>query len=70
MICGTYLHGIFHNFEFRRSFTDVLRENKGLEKLGMGNDDFKDSKRVNYNQLGDLFADNVDMDFINNLLKN
>ncbi len=69
-VCGTYLHGIFHNFEFRRSFTDVLRENKGLEKLGMGNDDFKDSKRVNYNQLGDLFADNVDMDFINNLLKN
>ncbi|MGN1321658.1 MAG: cobyric acid synthase CobQ [Methanosphaera sp.] len=68
-ICGTYFHGIFHNFEFRRNFTDQLRINKGLEPLGItSKDEFKESKRVNYNQLGDLFANNVDMSFIYNLL--
>ncbi len=67
-ICGTYFHGIFHNFEFRRNFTDQLRINKGLEPLGLTNDDFKEAKRVNYDQLGDLFANNVDMSFIDDLL--
>lgn len=68
-ICGTYFHGIFHNFEFRRNFTDYLRINKGLEPLGLTNDDFKESKRVNYDQLGDLFANNVDMNFFKKLLE-
>jgi len=68
-ICGTYFHGIFHNFEFRRNFTDQLRINKGLEPLGLTEDTFKNSKRVNYDQLGDLFMNNVDMDFFKKLLK-
>lgn len=67
-ICGTYFHGIFHNFEFRRNFTNQLRINKGLKPLKLGNDEFKDSQRVNYNQLGDLFANNVDMSFLSKLL--
>ncbi len=67
-ICGTYFHGIFHNYEFRRNFTDQLRINKSLEPLGLTKDTFKESKRVNYNQLGDLFADNVDMKFFDDLL--
>ncbi|RAP51571.1 MAG: cobyric acid synthase CobQ [Methanosphaera sp. rholeuAM270] len=68
-ICGTYFHGIFHNFEFRRNFTDTLRIKKGLKPLGLTNDDFKDAKRVNYDQLGDLYAENIDMDFINKLIE-
>lgn len=68
-ICGTYFHGIFHNFEFRRNFTDQLRIKKGLEPLGLDNDDFKEAKRTNYDQLGDLFAKHVDMDFFKKLLE-
>ena len=68
-VCGTYFHGIFHNFEFRRKFTDQLRINKGLKPLGLTKDDFKESKRVNYDQLGDLFANNVDMSFFKDLLR-
>ncbi len=68
-VCGTYFHGIFHNYEFRRQFTDQLRINKGLKPLGLTGDQFKESKRVNYNQLGDLFTENVDMDFIDKLLE-
>ncbi len=67
-VCGTYFHGIFHNYEFRRNFTDQLRINKSLEPLGLTKDTFKESKRVNYNQLGDLFAENVDMKFFDDLL--
>ena len=47
----------------------MLRINKGLEPLGMKNDDFNEAKRVNYNQLGDLFMDNVDVDYIYELLE-
>ena len=68
-VCGTYFHGIFHNYEFRRLFTDYLRVKKGLEPLGLTGDEFKESKRVNYNQLGDLFLKNVDMSFIDKLLE-
>ena len=68
-VCGTYFHGIFHNYEFRRKFTDQLRIKKGLEPLGLTGDDFKESKRVNYNQLGDLFTANVDMSFFDKLLE-
>ncbi|MCD7781443.1 MAG: cobyric acid synthase CobQ [Methanosphaera sp.] len=67
-VCGTYFHGIFHNYEFRRNFTDQLRINKGLEPLGLTKDTFKESKRVNYDQLGDLFSDNIDMTFFDELL--
>ncbi|RAP44493.1 MAG: cobyric acid synthase CobQ [Methanosphaera sp. rholeuAM6] len=68
-VCGTYFHGIFHNYEFRRLFTDYLRVKKGLEPLGLTGDEFKESKRVNYNQLGDLFTANVDMTFFDKLLE-
>ena len=46
-----------------------LRINKGLKPLGLTKDDFKESKRVNYDQLGDLFANNVDMSFFKDLLR-
>ena len=68
-VCGTYFHGIFHNYEFRRLFTDQLRINKGLKPLGLTGDQFKESKRVNYNQLGDLFTKYIDMEFIDKLLE-
>lgn len=68
-VCGTYFHGIFHNYEFRRLFTDYLRVKKGLKPLGLTGDEFKESKRVNYNQLGDLFLENVDMSYIDKLLE-
>lgn len=68
-ICGTYFHGIFHNYEFRRNFTDYLRVQKGLEPLGLSGDTFKESKRVNYNQLGDLFTEHVDMSIFDKMLE-
>ncbi|HSO25629.1 MAG TPA: cobyric acid synthase CobQ [Methanobacteriaceae archaeon] len=69
MTFGTYFHGIFHNFNFRRAFTDQLRIMKGLEPLGFGEDPFETSKQFSIDRLAQIVEENVDMDFINNLIE-
>jgi adenosylcobyric acid synthase len=64
LTAGTYFHGIFHNFHFRRFFTDYLRELKGLERLGFGTDDFEDTKKFSLDRLADIFNENIDMTII------
>ncbi len=58
---GTYFHGIFNNFVFRRSFTDYLRENSGVEPLGYGTDEFTELKMFSIQRLADLVENNLDM---------
>ncbi|MCE7698892.1 MAG: hypothetical protein K8E24_008740 [Methanobacterium paludis] len=65
---GTYFHGIFHNFHFRRFFTDYLRTSKGLEPLGLVKDDFEDLKNFSIDRLAKIFEDNVDMQVIDQML--
>ncbi len=70
MISGTYFHGIFHNFHFRRFFTDYLRSKKGFKKLGFVNDDFEDMKKFSIDRLAEIVTENIDMDiFEKNYLK-
>ncbi|MDO8870508.1 MAG: cobyric acid synthase CobQ [Methanobacteriaceae archaeon] len=69
MVFGTYFHGIFHNFNFRRAFTDQLRIKKGLKPLGFGEDTFEASKQFSIDKLAKIVEENVDMDFINNLIE-
>jgi len=64
LVSGTYLHGIFHNFKFRRAFTDHIRNTKGIEKLGFKTDDFKDMKKSSIERLADIFVENIDMSII------
>ena len=47
----------------------IIGGNYGSPASGETKDDFKESKRVNYDQLGDLFANNVDMSFFKDLLR-
>jgi adenosylcobyric acid synthase len=61
LTAGTYFHGIFHNFRFRRFFTDYLRSVKGLEKLGFVNDNFDEMKRFSIDRLADIVIENIDM---------
>ncbi len=58
---GTYFHGIFHNFHFRRFFTDYLRSKNGLKKLGFVNDDFEEMKRFSIDRLAEIVNENIDM---------
>jgi len=64
LTAGTYFHGIFHNFYFRRFFTDYLRASKGIEKLGFGKDDFEDMKKFSIERLAEIFTENIDMRII------
>jgi adenosylcobyric acid synthase len=61
---GTYLHGIFHNFRFRRFFTDYIRSMKGFEKLGYVNDDFEEMKKFSIDRLAEIVSENVDLKII------
>ncbi len=60
---GTYFHGIFHNFHFRRFFTDYLRSKKGLKKMGFINDDFEEMKKFSIDRLAEIVVENIDMGF-------
>ena len=66
---GTYFHGIFHNFRFRRVFTDYLRKKKGLDILEYHYDNFEDLKTFSINRLAEIVEENIDMDGIYNLIK-
>ena len=65
---GTYLHGIFHNFKFRRVFTDHLRTQKDLDPLGFGEDNFETLKKFSIDRLAKIIEDNVDMTLIDGLI--
>ncbi len=67
---GTYLHGIFHNFKFRRVFTDYLRIQKGLETLGFSEDNFETLKKFSIDRLAEIVEDNVDLSVIENSIEN
>lgn len=69
LTAGTYFHGIFHNFTFRRSFTDYLRENKGLERIGAKQDEFKELKQFSIQRLSDLVENNIDMHILQEVLR-
>ncbi len=61
---GTYFHGIFHNFHFRRVFTDYMRSSKGFEPLGFTNDTFKDLRQFSIDRLAEIFEENVDLSIL------
>gem|GEM_PF-2532328 len=65
---GTYIHGIFENDYFRRGIIDYIRQIKGLTplKFTFNYAQIKDNALEN---LSDTISDNLDMDFIEGVLK-
>ncbi len=71
MVIGTYIHGIFDNYIFRRSIIDTLKAFNNI-KSGSGDNSIKsynDFKQGQYDRLADLFRDNMDMDLFYRILK-
>ena len=64
---GTYFHGIFHNYNFRREFLNYLRVKKGLEAK-YGEDPYETQKDYSLNRLAEIVEEHLDMDVIDNLL--
>lgn len=46
-VFGSYFHGIFHNYNFRREFLNYIRKNKGLETK-FEEDPYETKKRLFY----------------------
>lgn len=65
---GTYIHGIFDNSKFTRTFLNNIRKKKGLNPL---NElfEFSEFKENEYNKLADLLRNNLDIDAIYGILK-
>lgn len=65
---GTYIHGIFDNDYFRRGIINYLREIKGLSPINytFSYSQVKDKALEN---LSDTISENLDMDYIEGLIK-
>ena len=66
-VFGTYFHGIFHNYNFRREFLNYLRVKKGLEAK-YGEDPYETQKDYSLNKLAQIVEENIDMGIIDELL--
>ena len=58
-VVGTYVHGLFHNTDLRRSILARVAERKGAE-LTFTDDEF--SQSAEYNRLAETVRDSLDMD--------
>ncbi len=58
---GTYMHGLFHNRNVRRSVLEFIAERKGITLPPAGNDV---DLNVEFDKLAALVRENVDMDHI------
>jgi len=71
MVIGTYIHGVFDNYMFRRKIIDTLKAFNNI-RSGSGNSSIKsynDFKQSQYDRLADLFRENMDMDLFYKILK-
>ena len=66
-VIGTYFHGIFHNYNFRREFLNYIREKKGINTFN-GEDPYETTKDSSIEKLAKIVEENIDMDFVDNLL--
>lgn len=66
-VFGSYMHGLFHNYNFRREFLNYLREKKGLEKK-YSEDPYSTKKDYSLNRLAEIVEENLDMEIIDKLL--
>ncbi|MFD2611063.1 cobyric acid synthase [Paenibacillus gansuensis] len=60
---GTYLHGILHNDEFRRSWLNAIRRSKGWEPIE-GSLKFRERREAEFDRLADHVRQHVRMDLI------
>lgn len=61
---GTYLHGIFDNSKWLRSYLNTIRVQKGLEALEVPHLDWSEKKEEEYDKLASALRIHLDMDRI------
>lgn len=68
-VMGTYLHGIFDEEEFRRTFIEMLCEKKGISAEDNPNISFVQYKEQQYDKLAAILRENLDMHTIYRILE-
>jgi adenosylcobyric acid synthase len=63
-IWGCYLHGLFDNSCWRRSWLNVLRQKRGLETLPNGIANYQEQREMVLDAIADLVADNLDLSLL------
>jgi len=60
-VWGTYLHGIFDNGPWRRSWLNRLRQQRGLKALPTGIPDYREQREVVLDAIADVVGDYLDL---------
>jgi adenosylcobyric acid synthase len=68
-VWGTYIHGIFDNDGFRRSFINLLRKEKGLPPRETLRFSYDEEKERSFNLLASLVRENLDMDKVYSIIE-
>ncbi len=69
-VWGTYIHGIFDNDQFRRSFVNLLRREKGLPPRETLQFSYDEEKERSFNHLANLVRENLNMDKLYQIIFN
>jgi len=67
-VFGTYIHGIFDDIGFTRTYLNTIRVEKGLDKLESEVSSFDEFKENEYNRLADMIREHIDMDKVYNII--
>jgi len=68
-VFGTYIHGIFDDIDFTRTYLNLIRTEKGFDKLESEIKNMEEFKDNEYNKLADLIREHIDMDKVYEILK-
>ena len=60
-VWGNYLHGIFDNGPWRRSWLNILRKKRGLNELPTGIANYREQREVILDSIADKVNDNLDL---------
>ena len=70
LIWGTYLHGLFDNGPWRRTWLNRLRKQRGLSSLPTGISNYREQREVNLDSLADVVDSYLNLDPILKALRN
>ncbi|MGK7891092.1 MAG: cobyric acid synthase CobQ [Leptolyngbyaceae cyanobacterium] len=62
LIWGTYLHGLFDNGPWRRTWLNRLRKQRGLSSLPTGIANYREQREVSLDNLADAIGAHLDLD--------
>lgn len=68
-VMGTYIHGIFDDVNFCRTYLNAIRESKGLDAIESDINSFDEFKEKEYNKLADLMREHLDMEKIYKIIQ-